>query len=142
MAELVFLKLGGSLITDKTHAYTVRPDKLDELAGQIAAALDSRPGLTLILGHGSGSFGHTAAKEYQTRDGLNQSAALTTETRTVDEIRYWHGFAEVWFQAAQLNRFVMDALHRAKVPSLALAPVSAVTARDGKVSAWDRRALR
>jgi isopentenyl phosphate kinase len=142
MTELVFLKLGGSLITDKTQAYTVRPDKLDELARQIAVALDSLPGLTLILGHGSGSFGHTAAKEYQTRAGLQRPAALASGTRPADEIRYWHGFAEVWFQAAQLNRFVMEALHKAQVPALALAPVSAVSARNGKVSAWDSGPLK
>jgi len=142
MAELVFLKLGGSLITDKTRAYTVRPDKLDDLASQIAAALDSNPGLSLVLGHGSGSFGHTAAKEYQTRDGLRQPAALTAETRSIDETRYWHGFTQVWFQAAQLNRFVMEALHKAQVPAVALAPVSAVTAHNGKVSSWDLSPLK
>jgi len=142
MTELVFLKLGGSLITDKTRAYTVRQEKLDELAGQIATALDANPSLSLVLGHGSGSFGHTAAKEYQTRDGLCRSATLTTETRMADENRYWHGFAEVWFQASQLNRFVMEALHKAQVACLALAPVSAVTARDGKVSSWNLDPLK
>jgi len=142
MTELVFLKLGGSLITDKTRAYTVRQEKLDELAGQIATALDANPSLSLVLGHGSGSFGHTAAKEYQTRAGLQQPATLTTEHQTAEESRYWHGFAEVWFQASQLNRFVMEALHKAQVACLALAPVSAVTARDGKVSSWNLDPLK
>ena len=63
MQELVFLKLGGSLITDKTQPYTVRPDKLADLAAQINRSLQTQPSLRLILGHGSGSFGHTAAKE-------------------------------------------------------------------------------
>ncbi|MCX6065672.1 MAG: hypothetical protein NT121_07955, partial [Chloroflexi bacterium] len=63
MTELVFLKLGGSLITDKTLPYTPRLDKLADLASQIAAALSTRQ-LSLVLGHGSGSFGHIAAKKY------------------------------------------------------------------------------
>ncbi len=134
MTELVFLKLGGSLITDKTLPYTPRLDKLADLAAQIAAALRAHPGLSLVLGHGSGSFGHTAAKQYKTRQGFapGQAGAET----------YWRGFAEVWYQAAALNRFVVDCLHSAGVPSLALAPVSAVTARDGQISGWDLTPLK
>jgi isopentenyl phosphate kinase len=68
MTELAFLKLGGSLITDKDLPYTPRLDKLTRLAQEIKAALFSdrltgtqkQMGLKLILGHGSGSFGHTA----------------------------------------------------------------------------------
>lgn len=142
MTELVFLKLGGSLITDKTRPYTPRLDKLEDLARQIAAALQSHPGLSLVLGHGSGSFGHTAAKEYRTRDGLLQPPAISPEIRQGDEAKYWLGFAHVWFQASALNRFVMEALHKAEVPALALAPVSAVTARDGKAFHWDLGPLK
>jgi isopentenyl phosphate kinase len=43
----------------------------------------------------------------------------------------------VWYQASALNRYVMDALHTADVPALALAPVASVTARDGQVAVWD-----
>src|SRR5512144_2558166 len=66
MTELALLKLGGSLITDKTRPYTARIEKIADLAREIAAAKRTRPDLPLLLGHGSGSFGHTAAKEYAT----------------------------------------------------------------------------
>ncbi len=134
MAELVLLKLGGSLITDKSVPYTPRFDKLAELAADLSAVRQSLPNLSLVLGHGSGSFGHTAAREYHTREGVRRGESQTRP--------YWHGFAEVWFQAAALNRFLMDSLHVSKVPSLALAPVSAVTASDGKVSGWDLTPLK
>lgn len=127
-AELILLKLGGSLITDKTVAYTPRLDVLDQLATELAAALWGNPRLHLVLGHGSGSFGHTAAKQYGTRNGLKPDEAPG---------EYWRGFAEVWYQASELNRFVMDALHKAGVPSVRISPVSAVTASDGKLSSWD-----
>jgi isopentenyl phosphate kinase len=134
MPELVFLKLGGSLITDKTLPYTSRLNKLADLAAQIFTVKQMRPGLSLVLGHGSGSFGHTAAKEYKTREGI--AAPLCPSAS------YWRGFAEVWYQASALNRFVMDALHAAGVPSLALAPISAVTASNGQVSSWDLTPLK
>lgn len=137
MDELILLKLGGSLITDKTMSYTPRFEKLAELAVQIAAARRANPGLRLILGHGSGSFGHTAAKKHGTRGGLQSNKKNTPKA-----IVYWHGFAEVWYQASQLNRFVMDELHNEEIPSLTLGPVSAVTASDGKLSNWDLAPLK
>ena len=136
MTSLTLLKLGGSLITDKDTPYTPRLDKLKELAGEIASFwISGRP---LILGHGSGSFGHAAAKEFGTRGGLRPSSSTAGETIA----HYWQGFAEVWFQASQLNRFVMEALREAGIPSVALAPISAVTSREVKVSAWDLNSLR
>ena len=138
MTELILLKLGGSLITDKDKPYTPRLDKLAELAREIRSVLS--PDHRIILGHGSGSFGHAAAKEYGTRDGIDpHPQPLSLKGRGE---QYWKGFAEVWFQASQLNRFVMEALREAGIPSVALAPISAVTSREVKVSAWDLNSLR
>src|SRR5260221_9871275 len=112
MKELVFLKLGGSLITDKTQPYTPLLDVMDDLALQVATALRTHPNLRLVLGHGAGSFGHVPASEYKTRDGLPPKATqLIHRERDESEDSYWKGFAEVWYQASSLNRFVMKALH-------------------------------
>ena len=124
MSELIFLKLGGSLITDKTIPFTPRLDKMAVLAAEIARILQTRQDLSLVFGHGSGSFGHTPAKIHGTRQGV-----ATPEQ--------WIGFTEVWYQASVLNRFMMDALHAAGIPGLALAPVASVMARDGRVAHWD-----
>lgn len=143
MSELILLKLGGSLITDKTNPYTPRLDILSDLARQILAAKQARPELALVLGHGSGSFGHVAAKQYKTREGAPlRPPPVSTKMGGEKEGGYWFGFSEVWFQASALNRFVMEALRQAGVPALALAPVSAVTARDGKVARWDLTPLK
>lgn len=133
MPELVFLKLGGSLITDKTRPYTARPDKLADLADQIAAARTAHPELQLLLGHGSGSFGHFAVKEH-----LGPRPAQGKPGQD----RYWEGFAEVWFRASQLNRLVIEALHAAGVPALALPPSALVSALDGSIVNWDLATLR
>lgn len=143
MKELVLLKLGGSLITDKTQPYTPRLDVMDDLALQIKTALQTRPDLRLVLGHGSGSFGHVPASEYRTRDGLPPRATpLAHRERDESEENYWRGFAEVWYQASELNRFVMTALHKVGVPAIALSPASSVIASDGQVSVWETTPLR
>ncbi len=66
-AQLVFLKLGGSLITDKRRPEAPRLDVIRQVAATIAAALRRYPTLRLLIGHGSGSFGHVYGRRYGTR---------------------------------------------------------------------------
>ena len=142
MKELVFLKLGGSLITDKTQPYTPKLDIIEDVALQILTALQTDPDLRLVIGHGSGSFGHVAASEYHTRDGfLPRPSPLIHRERDTTEANYWKGFAEVWYQASSLNRFVMEALHKMKVPAIALPPSANVIASNGKVSIWETTSI-
>jgi isopentenyl phosphate kinase len=142
MKELVFLKLGGSLITDKTQPYTPKLDVIEDVALQISTALRTQPDLRLIIGHGSGSFGHVAASEYHTRDGFfPHPSPLIHRERDQTEDNYWKGFAEVWYQASSLNRFVMKALHKVNVPSIALPPSAIVIASNGKVSIWETTSI-
>lgn len=122
--ELIFLKLGGSLITEKDGVSVPRPDVLTRVANEIAAARVARPSMQLLLGHGSGSFGHVPAKRYNTRAGVKNA-------------EQWLGFTEVWQQAAALNHIVMDALHTAGLPALAFPPSAAITAHDGSIKDWN-----
>lgn len=121
---LVFLKLGGSLITEKDKVATPRLDALARLASEIAAARSQHPDLRILLGHGSGSFGHVPAKKYGTRSGVQ------TEEQ-------WNGFVEVWQQAAALNQLVMNALGKVGLPALAFPPSASITAKDGRVQNWN-----
>lgn len=122
--RLIFLKLGGSLITVKDQPHTPRLDVLEQVSQEISQALTQDPGLHLLLGHGSGSYGHVAASQYNTRQG-------------VKSLEDWKGFAEVWHQAAELNHLVMSALENAHLPVLAFPPSARVIARAGKVDQWD-----
>lgn len=121
---LVFLKLGGSLITDKDRPYTPRLDLLNDLAHEIFSTLQDIPDLRILLGHGSGSFGHQPASKYGTRHGVSGQKA-------------WRGFTEVWYQASMLNRLVVDALSNAGLPIITISPASAVRTRDRQVVHWD-----
>jgi len=126
---LVFLKLGGSLITDKTRPHTPRSPVIRRLAGEIAAACHDNPQLRLVLGHGSGSFGHVPAHRWGTRQGVRTPAE-------------WAGFVEVWREASALNRLVMDALEQAGIPALPFSPMSAISAVNGKIANWNLTPLR
>ncbi len=113
---MIFLKLGGSLITDKNRPETARTEVLDRLAREIADGMRANPRMQLLLGHGSGSFGHHAATRYGTHQGA---------TNHED----WLGFAEVWRVANRLNRLVIDALCGAGLPAMSFPPsASGITA--------------
>lgn len=129
MNNVIFLKLGGSLITDKNKPHTARLDILDRVAQEISSALKSKPQLRLIIGHGSGSFGHIPAQKYQTRQGVN----------TPQE---WLGFTEVWREAIALNSLVMKALQKASIPAISFSPCAQILAVDGKINSWDTVQIR
>ena len=127
--KMQFLKLGGSLITNKAIARTARIDVLTRLAEEIFAAKNNNPGMRLVLGHGSGSFGHIPAKKYGTREGVNSKEE-------------WFGFAEVWRNASALNHLVIEIMAEAGLPVIAFAPSASVTAENGRIVAWDLYPLR
>lgn len=118
---MIFLKLGGSLITDKTQVETVRHDVLQRLAAEIRGALDGDRTLKLVLGHGSGSFGHIAAAKHGTRQG-------------VETAEQWLGFVEVSRAAAQLDQIVVSALLGAGVPVMSIRPSALVMCEDGAIT--------
>jgi isopentenyl phosphate kinase len=127
-SPLLFIKLGGSLITDKAMPRTPRLETITRLVTEIKNAQSQMVGVRLILGHGSGSFGHVAAKKYGTRQG-------------VDSLNGWRGFAEVWNEASSLNRIVLDALHEAGLLAISFPASGSITAWDGQVKAWDLKPL-
>jgi isopentenyl phosphate kinase len=129
MNEIILLKLGGSLITDKDKPYTPRLDKLKSLAAEIKTVRDANPNLSLILGHGSGSFGHVAAKKHGTRDGVQTS-------------EQWYGFAEVRFQAAELNRYVVESLLQAGIPTVPFPPSSSIVSKNRVVVSHNSKAIQ
>lgn len=117
---LVFLKLGGSLITDKRTAETPRLDVIERLAMEIAAARRTNPSLRLVIGHGSGSFGHVYGRRYGTREGVRDAAG-------------WYGFAATGDAAARLNRIVTAALLAVEIPAWSIQPGALLRCEDGRI---------
>lgn len=117
---LVFLKLGGSLITDKRQPEMARTDVIRRLAQEIAQARAADPMLKLLIGNGAGSFGHLHAKAHGTRQGVYTP-------------QQWMGFAATADAAARLTRLVAAALLEAGVPVWSIQPSATLRCVDGQV---------
>ncbi len=118
METLLFLKLGGSAITDKTREATARQDVIRRVAREIKQArrASQTPALDLLLGHGSGSFGHFAAK----KSGFGERGN-------------WHAYAETGASAARLTRIVTDAFLAEGVPVVSIQPSASARCREGEL---------
>jgi isopentenyl phosphate kinase len=125
---LTFVKLGGSAITDKTGQEAPDLPAIRRLAAELREALDAEPQLRILLGHGSGSFGHTYAARYGIHHGLPHDGN-------------WMGFALTAAAALRLNRIVVDELLAAGVPALALQPSTTLHSTGGELAAWDTTTL-
>ncbi|NTW98005.1 MAG: uridylate kinase [Oscillochloris sp.] len=123
-----FIKLGGSVITDKTGRESADLPLITRLADEIAQARAASPALRLIIGHGSGSFGHHYAALY----GVHRGLAATAD---------WMGFALTAGAALRLNRIVVDALLLAGLPALQIQPSAALRSAAGQIAAWDTAAV-
>ncbi len=128
MKRLVFLKLGGSLITDKAKPMQAQTDVIRMLTQQIAAALQEDPDLQLVIGNGAGSFAHYAVIHNDMEQGL-----------TGPDKRM--GYAKVQQAATQLNRIIVDALLEAGVPAMTLQPSSFLTASNGTIQQFPTHVL-
>ncbi|HEV8578880.1 MAG TPA: isopentenyl phosphate kinase [Thermoanaerobaculia bacterium] len=127
MSEVVLLKLGGSLITDKARPETPRREVLIRLAGEVARNAAERP-FRLILGHGSGSFGHVAAQRFDLASGI----------RSVDQLP---GISFTQERAAALHRLVIAALAEAGALPFSIAPSSCLVAAGGEPIAFAAESL-
>jgi isopentenyl phosphate kinase len=129
MPKLIFLKLGGSLITEKATRHTPRMDVIRQLADEIHQVLLANRDLKILLGHGSGSYGHIPAQKHGTRQGVTSPLG-------------WRGFAEVWHQASTLNRIIIDCFVKAGVSAVAFPASSAASCSRGLVTQWNLGPLR
>lgn len=110
--DLVVLKLGGSVITEKEAHETVDEPTLQSAAAAIGGSIDR---IDLLVVHGGGSFGHVhaAAHGVSTTDGSRDREAMAAI----------HGAMK------RLNGAVVDALAAESVPTVPVHPLS-LAARD------------
>ena len=123
LSDLVFLKLGGSLITDKTTPDSFRSDVCVRLAAEIKDALASSD-FRLILGHGGGAIAHSVAHRHRTAQGLPGGGG-------------WRGFAETRRAVIDLNGRVLAAFAAREFHPVPVAPSSVAVASAGQLRQMD-----
>jgi isopentenyl phosphate kinase len=119
MESLVFIKLGGSVITDKSKPFCARKRVVRRLAGEIKEALRAYKGKIIIV-HGGGSFPHVPAKKYQTQLGMVNNKSLKGLSLTSDA-------------AIAINRIVVGEFLKENLPVVSFAGGSAIYAKGGKL---------
>lgn len=116
MRELVILKLGGSLITDKSRPFALRRDALLRLGGELKRTWPK----PLILVHGGGSYAHPVAKRYRVVEGYRSPEHLK-------------GFVETAHVVRRLNGEVVETLVEAGLPSIGIPASTVMVTRRGRI---------
>jgi len=106
--EIIVLKLGGSLLTDKLEPFSLREEILENCLNQI---IESKK--LIILIHGGGSFGHPLAKKYQISQGLNTSIK--------DQIM---GLSKTHDAMNKFNSIIINKLLEKGYPAISIQPSS------------------
>jgi isopentenyl phosphate kinase len=116
---VALIKLGGSVITDKTRYRTFNKESTDRLAKEIASS-----GKQVILVHGAGSFGHLLAHEHQLQKGYLNDTQLAGLVKVQQDVR-------------DLNREVMLSLDRAGILATSIPPSSSALMAGGQLQQMD-----
>lgn len=96
MIELILVKFGGSVITDKTKPFTEDIETIKRLSKEIHESRQEKK-FKLIIGHGGGSYPHTPATEFKVNEGIINH-------------RSYEGIAKVQDAASRLNRIIVREL--------------------------------
>jgi isopentenyl phosphate kinase len=80
--DLVVLKLGGSLITDKSTPYKLNEEVIENIANEIKDCFDLGKIEHLVLVHGVGSYGHPPVIEYSLHKGFRDKGQLLSMSKT------------------------------------------------------------
>lgn len=113
MKNLILIKLGGSVITDKSSRKKANLAVINQLAREIAVARKKTADL-IVVAHGQGSFAHVPAKKYRTIEGnINKNSA--------------YGASLVRQECLELNSIVLNSLLKAGLPAVTFEPAAFIS---------------
>jgi len=122
--KIAFIKLGGSLITDKSRPYIERKGIISQLAEEIKEILELEPNINFVLGNGAGSFAHPSAAKYKTKEGFINANSK-------------YGACVVQNDAVAINRIVINGFLKKKIPVMGVSPHDLILSASRKLkSIW------
>lgn len=119
MDELILVKLGGSVITNKSKPFTENTETIKRLAKEIHEARQEKK-FKLIVGNGGGSYPHSTSAKYRTNEGF------------INEKSY-EGMAKVQDAASMLNRIIVRELINAGENAVSINPSSCTITENGEI---------
>ncbi|MBI5882319.1 MAG: hypothetical protein HZB91_04360 [Elusimicrobia bacterium] len=129
----LFVKLGGSFITDKNTPETLHPKNVVLAAKAIRAALEEARAagkrMSLVLSHGAGSFGHIHAKRYDAVKGVHPQYG-------------WEAFYRIRDSMARMSLLFLRHCNEGGLFPVALQPSAIAEADDGAVTRLDVRPVK
>ena len=123
--NLIILKLGGSVITEKDKPLTPNLQVIERLAGEISKA-NFKP---LIIVHGGGSYGHPLAKKYGIAEGFRDHSQI-------------YGFSRTHEAMISLNRLLVKSLLKYSLPAFSVSPSSFIMTEDGRIQTFNDEILK
>jgi isopentenyl phosphate kinase len=129
----VFVKLGGSFITDKTVADSLNGARIATAARAIRKAMDTaarqgRP-IRLVLGHGAGSYGHIIAKKYAAVAGVHPKHG-------------WQALYKIRQSMTHMNQLFVKHCNRGGLFPVTVSPFAVAGAKDGVVRRLDINSIQ
>jgi isopentenyl phosphate kinase len=115
---MILVKLGGSVITDKSKLRTFRRASCERLAKEL------RHCSSLSLVHGAGSFGHIEAKKHSLHKGFTDDSQIEHVAAVQRDVR-------------ELNLKVLEALISNGIKAVSIPPAAAATFKNGAISCFE-----
>src|SRR3989338_546089 len=107
MAKTIYLKIGGSLLTDKKKKPSVRRDVLERVCSEISEVFRSQE-IKLIIGHGGGAHAHQPAILHKVGGGKKESTLI--------------GVKETYKGLGELHSEVLTMLMKYDLPVISFPP--------------------
>ncbi|OGS55316.1 MAG: hypothetical protein A3K60_00500 [Euryarchaeota archaeon RBG_19FT_COMBO_56_21] len=117
---MILVKLGGSVITDKSRLKTFRKASCDRLCTELGQA---RKALAVV--HGAGSFGHIEAKKHALHKGYRSDSQIQAVASVQRDVR-------------ELNLKVLGSLLDSGIRAVSVPPASAGSFSGGKLRSFSK----
>ncbi len=112
---LTVIKLGGSVLTDKSRPYSLMEERIREIGKELGEVFER-----MIIVHGVGSFGHPPVKEYHLYRGYESGEDLVNLAHTQSLVFI-------------LRTRLADALRSQGIPAMIFLPSSVIVAENEKI---------
>lgn len=122
--DLVVVKLGGSVITNKKAPMSFRGGAVARLARELRDYLPK----PMVIVHGGGSYGHPIVMSYRLHEGYRKPEQLEGFVRTVSAMR-------------ELNSKVVAKLNEGGIPAFGIPSSSVIVAKESRISSFSMETM-